>query len=110
MNKPPITLIAAACAALLTLSLILPACKGVRTALDVADVVLSAKDIACLEDGEGSRFTDAKEAATACKIANATAPLLDLIRNLIGQREAAKRAGFVWGGGAKPADAGADGS
>jgi hypothetical protein len=65
------------------------------TPKNITEAFLSVADIACLEEGEGSHFSDSEEAAAACKIAKN--PLLrDVIRNLVSQRNAAKRVGFVW--------------
>jgi hypothetical protein len=56
------------------------------------DVVLTAADIACVED---SPLMTAEETAAACGIL--MNPFVrELLDNLIGQREAARRAGFVW--------------
>lgn len=75
---------------------------GIFTPKTVLDLVLRAADIACLETGKGSAFGDSEAAADACGIARDPV-LRDIVHNLVGQREAAKRAGFMW-----PADAGAD--
>lgn len=79
---------------------VLMAACGFLTPKTVTDLVLKAADIACLETGKGAAFDVPEEAAKACEIA--TDPIIqDIIKNLVGQRVAAKRAGFVWtaGGG-----------
>lgn len=58
----------------------------------VKDAVLSTSDIACIEE---SPLLDVDEVATACHVLKS--PLVrEILRRLIGQREAAKRAGYTW--------------
>lgn len=74
----------------------LSACSLFGDPKTAAKTVLSIADIVCIETGNGSAITNAKEAATACRIIDAAPELIDLIDKLIGQREAGKRAGYVW--------------
>jgi hypothetical protein len=61
---------------------------------NIENAVLSAEQVACIF---ASSITDAPALAKACNIADAVLPtLLPLIEKLIGQREAAKRAGAPW--------------
>lgn len=80
-----------------------PGC-GLFSPKSVVDAVLKASDIACLMTGDGSKSDDPDAAAIACKLAQDPV-LRELAKNLVGQRVAAKRAGFVW----KPVAVGADG-
>ncbi len=57
--------------------------KNIRSALD-------AVQIACIFE---SQITDEKQLADACAIAQ---DLIPILRNLVGQREAAKRSGVSW--------------
>lgn len=58
----------------------------------VVDGALTATDLACIN---GSPLTEADAVAAACGILK-TPALRELLRALIGQREAARRAGYVW--------------
>lgn len=81
-------------------ALTLAACALFGDPKTATKTVLSVADIVCLETGNGSAITDAKEAARICNMVNKAqdvAPeLIDIIDKLIGQREAGKRAGYVW--------------
>lgn len=69
--------------------------QGAKTATTVA---LDVVQMACIE---ASQLTTAQEVATACKIDQDLTPALQqFLNDLIGQREAAKRAGFHWTAGA----------
>ena len=83
------------------------ACAFLRDAADVTKKVLTVADIVCLETGDGSQITEAKEAAAACRIINAAPEVIQIIERLIGQREAGRKAGFNWEAHVD-ADAGAD--
>lgn len=68
---------------------------GLLNPKTIVEAALTVSDLACLETGEGSKTDSPEEAATACKLAQD--PLLrQIVRELVGQRVAAKRAGFVW--------------
>lgn len=67
--------------------------KNINSALD-------ALQIACIFE---SQITDEQKLASACGIAQ---DLIPVVRKLVGQREAAKRAGVSWH--REPVDAGAD--
>lgn len=70
-----------------------------------AKTALDAVSIACIAT---TALTNEAEVAKACELAD---DLLPVIRNLIGQREAAKRSGYAWPGSDTGApDAGLDGS
>lgn len=81
---------------LLLLPLLLIGCSAagrsnVRTALEAA---LTLQQIACVFS---SALTDAPALAKACEVADDLAPVLTpVIRNLIEQREGARRAGVSW--------------
>lgn len=75
--------------------------KQADDARGAADVVLPLKDLACVM---GSVIVDPHELQLYCRLAD---KLLPLIRELIGFREAGRRAGVVW---RDPTDAGADGA
>lgn len=77
---------------------------GLFSPKNVLDVVLKASDVACLMTGDGSKTDDPDAAAIACKLAQ-DPTLRDIAKQLVGQRVAAKRAGFVW----KPVAVGSDG-
>ncbi len=64
------------------------------------DAALNASQIACIFQ---SQISDAQELKTFCNITQDFDP--QLLHNLIGQREAARRAGVRWTG---PTDAGAE--
>jgi len=74
---------------IVALSFLLIACAALHTA---AKTALDASDLTCVF---GSELTDADALADFCKFAK---PLVPLLRDLIGQREAAKRAGVMWPG------------
>jgi len=80
---------------LLGLGMIVGHCVGCGLdAKTVAKDALSVTQIACVF---ASALTDDAAVAEACKIDKALTPLL---RDLIGQREGAKRAGVSWDAGA----------
>ena len=64
-----------------------------RTADAVQETVLRAKDLACVM---GSTLVDPAELARLCKIVDHLEPLLPIIRNLVGVRDAARRTGVVY--------------
>lgn len=79
-----------------------------QDARDATKAVMDAKDIACVF---GSFVVDEHALAKVCHVADSLAPV---IRDLIGQREGARRSGVFWpsssDGGATPFDAGKDAS
>lgn len=86
------------------LSMIVLSACGIFSPKTVLDVVLKASDVACLMTGDGSKTDDPDAAAIACKLAQ-DPTIREIAKNLVGQRVAAKRAGFVW----KPVAVGSDG-
>ena len=75
----------------ITLTLVLSCTPAQRqTARDVRDVVLPLKTLGCVM---GSLITDARELARICGAADELVPAID---NLIGVRDAGRRAGVVW--------------
>lgn len=66
-------------------------CKDPQLAQDIVHGALEAEQIACIFN---STITNDQELATLCHIAE---PLLPLVRQLVGQREGARRAGVSWG-------------
>lgn len=77
------------------LSMVVLSACGLLSPKSVVDAVLSVSDLACLETGKGSRTDDPDAAAIACELAKDPV-IRNVVRNLVGQRVAAKRAGFVW--------------
>lgn len=70
------------------------ACKGPVTANEVEQGVLSAAQIACIEV---SQYSNVQDLVKACQIEQDLSPLIvDVINQLVGQREAAKKMGFHW--------------
>lgn len=64
-----------------------------RTANDVQDAVLRAKDIACIM---GSFVVDPAELAKACDLADKLEKVVPVIRGLVGVRDAARRSGVTF--------------
>jgi hypothetical protein len=85
----------------------LPAAIACKEALPIAKDVLTITELACVATTE---LTDVKAVADFCAIDIKASPaLVDVIQQLIDQRQAAKRAGFRWnadGGAPAPRDAG----
>lgn len=98
LPEPPITSVVTGCG------------MTKQEAKDVTKKTLSVLELACIF---ASTLTDESAVADACGIAKDLTPL---IRNLVGQREGAKRSGVMWpveDAGASlhaPVDAGRDGS
>ena len=67
--------------------------QQVRTADQVADAALLAKDVACIM---GSFLVDPTELARACGFVDRIEQLLPVVRGLVGVRDAARRTGVVY--------------
>lgn len=66
-----------------------------RDARAAADVAFKGADLACIF-GEGADIIDADALASFCRIEKGAEKMLPLLRELIGVREGAKRAGVAW--------------
>ena len=75
-----------------------------QTARDVHDAVLPLKNLACIMN---SVLSDPLELQRWCRLADEVLPA---VRDLIGFRDAGRRAGAVWHANVEPADGGADAS
>ena len=73
--------------------------QDVRT---IADHALNAKQLACIFF-EKADIIDERQLARICNISDA---LLNLVADLVGQREGAKRSGIGWGARPQQKDAG----
>ena len=78
-----------------------------RDAANITEAALSPAQLACVF---ASNEIDARLLATTCKIVQGLDKLLPVLRELIGQREGARRAGVRWSyepdSGTRTADAG----
>jgi hypothetical protein len=63
-----------------------------QEARDVTDAALSVAQLVCVETSD---LVDEEALSTACKIAN-TPLLRSILHALVGQRVAARRAGYAW--------------
>lgn len=67
----------------------------ILTPKTVKDGVLTVSDLACIEEGPGAYETDIDALMVTCRILKS--PITrEILRNLVGQREAGRQAGFVW--------------
>lgn len=105
---PPIAIFAMIASVSIAIASWSIACSNPPSAKTVKDDALTAADLFCVAT---STFLDVAAVSEACHIVDSPA-VRDVLRNLIGQREAAKRAGFVWpamADGGAPRDASTEG-